>query len=237
MRKGKYAAVILLTVILVAAGVFLPDLSSFFTSQDEKIYYETIEPLELERPQLERQNRSFVEKLSILQYDGQIVYVDQKIMISKEEQILEVVKGYVERCIAAGALPADTQYGETVKVAPCAIFDYKNGEIYDFFWNVNLTLESSRGPIGIFGTMDDATHHMFRFNISDYLGDPNDDHERVPGRKKKFAEFYFEELGIQPEQLPTDDESILRYRLNTGQDQSFLFEFYDYVNGINLYIA
>ena len=237
MRKLKYAAVLLLTVLLVLAGAFLPDFSSHFTYQDEKVRYENIEPLELERPQLERQNRSLTEKLSILQYDGQIVNVDEKIMLSKQSEIRRAVEGYVERCIAAGAMPADTKIGETVKIVPCAIFDYKNGETYDFFWNINLTLDSSRGPIGIFGTMDDATHHMFRFNISDYLGDPSDDHEPVPGRKKKFAEFYFRELGIRPEPVPSQDESLLQYRLDMGKDSSFLFEFYDYGNGINLYIA
>ncbi len=237
MRKGKYAAVILLTVILVAAGAFLPDFTAAFTGRDEKIHYEAVEPLELERPQLERQNRSLLEKLSILQYDGQVVYVDQKIMISKEEQIRELVEGYVKRSIAAGVLPADTKYGESVRVAPCAIFDYENGETYDFFWNVNLTLESSKGPIGIFGTMDDATHHMIRFNISDYLGDPNGNHERVPGRKHKLAKFYFDELGVRPVEVPTADETVLMYQLDAGQGQIFLFRFYDCVNGIELSIT
>lgn len=237
MSKLKTAAVIFVTALLVTAGAFLPMAFSKIVHQEQKILYENIEPLKLEKEEEEQKRKSVTEKLSILRQDGQTVFVDENLMASTKEEIYSSVEEYVQRCVDAGVVPVDSVIGDWVKIVPCLIFDYSDGESHDLFWNINVNLESAEGIIGIFGIMDDATRHMYRFSINDYIGEAYGTYMPVADKTELFAAFFFQELGIAPEKMPEEDASMTRYRLDVGDGYGLFFEFYNYGNGINLYIA
>lgn len=193
MRKVKNAMLILLTLLLTAAGGLLP--MGIARVQDKTVanvvQYADIEALQL-RLEEEALSMSYPEKMFLLMHGEGVEITEEKMRI-KEEQIMEAIYGaltpYMELFLGGSI---DNDY---IEYYPVMVYDGEDPSHYACYWHVILSLDMSINDT-VSLILDDETGKVLAVELIDtemYIGE-----EYLPELQYALATAYFKELEMEP---------------------------------------
>lgn len=237
MRKWKTGLMILAILLVAATGAVLPLFCHPDTAPDEAYSFVSMPDYTM---MTDRKPLTLSEKLELLQFDGQRISVLPDRMKHSEKEIIEAVKEEFERYADKGILSAalcdkiksytDTESlpdrPHSVKSAtwPTMIFSMETGEKFDYFWEVRLSIENNSEKTNLFCIVDDETMKILTVRLHSMkqaiLQEP------VPDSVYRFAEAYFEHLGIvNAQEYKTVSDSIV-YKVPTKDGSGILVDFH-----------
>ena len=175
------------------------------------------------------------EKLALLLYGGQYVYVGEDMMTSTSQQIQDVLLDRLDTYFAQGFLPNITQFVE-ISLRPCMIFETENGDKFNLFWQASVTYENELDQLTIFCTMDDETQKLYSF----YCGTWNTPifQEDPEHGLYRFADNFFDLLGISDAELYANSvfRDSLDYLVPVTENDKILVEFYYLEGNLSTYV-
>lgn len=233
MKRWKIGLVILLTLLVAAAGAVLP-----LCYRPEPETEASHIPLRISHCAAapERKPLSLTEKMKLLSYGGQRIEVGKEGMEHSEEEILETVKKELKRYTDRGLLPDGFSVTEHA-TWPVMIFAAGTGEEFDFFWEIQMALTDGSKKMRIYAIVDDTSQKLMLISLQCTGGNVLVDawFDEVC----RFAETFFEGLGIENVRRYGEEAELegIRYSFPVEDGTEVMVEFYggydvssDYLN-------
>lgn len=204
MRKVKNAAIVLLTLILLAVGSLLPAAAAHF--QDSKttnvVQYESIEALQLKLEE-DVPALTFHEKLQLISSGVGMEVTDANTRL-KEKDIMEAaytaLVPYMELFFGK---PLDH---DLLKYGAAMCYDETDPTRYCYYWHIQMSLDTSHTD-GISVILDDETGMILGIEMYDPEWEIDAAYHRE--LETALAATYFGELGMDPQAVwPRDVEEV-----------------------------
>ena len=207
MRKVKNALLILLAVLLLAAGGLLPMGAAYM--QDKKtanvVQYADIEALQLKMEE-EQPEMSMYEKLRLMMH-GIGTEITSEMTRMNGAEILESMYAQLQPFAGMGIL-ADDLSNDYLEYYPVMVYEESSPTVYNYYWEVQMSLDASQYD-HIRAILDDETGKLLAIEVTD---PKNMD---IPAKalaelECSISQYYFENLGITPvDAVPVDAEAVL----------------------------
>ena len=207
MNKLKYTLAVLLALILVVLGGFLPRLTAGVLDRvrGADIAFTAMDPIRLDVPDQE-QWRSLppIEKLSLLRNKNRRVQVSQGIMHSTSEEVWAAFRETITRYWEKGLFPHMEDCIQQ-HLDACLILDYEGSDHCDLFWQLQVQLSDGKDELTVFCLVDDETRNIYGLYYSTYNATPL----LSDGTLEDLAELYFEDLKLEPQLLDASSEQLV----------------------------
>lgn len=213
MGKVKNTLVILLTMILLAAGSLLPSAAAYM--QDETtanvVQYENIEALQLKLEE-EQPTMSMLEKL-FLMVNGTGKEVTEDVMRMNGGEAIEAAYAALQPYADIYGLPLDN---DELQYFSHVVFDENDPYTLNNYWQIYLSLDISEND-QITVILDDETGKLMAMELNDW--DMNIDAAYLQELQDAVSEVYIGALGLDPVAAwPVDVESA-----GVGYDQGNVY--------------
>ena len=193
MRKVKNILMILLTILLLAAGSLLPMAAARMQDKTTTnvVQYENIEALQLKLEE-EALSMTYQEKMFLLMHGEGAEITDEKMKI-KEERIMEAAYGaltpYMDLFLGGSF---DNDY---IEYYPVMVYDGSDPSRYAYYWHVILSLDMSfEDTVSL--VLDDETGKALAVELID--PQMHIEEAYMPELQYAFAATSFKELEIEP---------------------------------------
>ena len=236
MGKFKNMLSLLGAVLCVAGCAYLPGLFVRI-SQGLQLQKTSYEPVQSVSVQPER--KTLMDKLELLCFDGQSVFVSDNAMHSTRQEITNALTQYLKPFWEQELFPHAPEPAQEYEMdlEPCLIFN-KAGTEQDRFWKIRFLLDYGKGIIHIYTIMDDDTHSVLQFNYADHSLDHTNavyETQWVPDKPvDEICGLFFDALGVQVLPKETMDSNIYVYRLAAPSQSDILFRSDEHENGFTM---
>lgn len=214
MRNVKNALLILLVVLLLAAGSLLPMGAAALQDKTTAnvVQYEDIEALQLKLEEQEPK-LSYQEKL-FLMVNGTGVEVAEDVMRLNGGEVIEAVYAGLQPYVGSGFFPKELS-NDMLEYHPVMVYGDTDPESYNFYWWVLLSLDIYEEDT-LTVILDDETGSILAMDFIapyEYVADVY--YESVYA----IADLYFGNLGITPaDAMQIDTEGLLDESVDAVQD-------------------
>ena len=192
MRKVKNALLILLSVLLVAAGGLLPMAAA--NMQDAAtanvVQYADIEALRLKLEE-ERPGMGVCEKLRLMMHGmGEEITSEMTEMTGAE--VLETMYAQLQPFEDMGLLPIELS-NDYLEYSPVMVYEDSTPAVYNYYWGISMSLDASAYD-SIRAVLDDETGKLLAIEVID--PDMDIPEKALEELSRVISEYYTGNLGL-----------------------------------------
>lgn len=214
MRNVKNALLILLVVLLLAAGSLLPMGAAALQDKTTAnvVQYEDIEALQLKLEEQEPK-LSYQEKL-FLMVNGTGVDVAEDVMRLNGGEVIEAAYAALQPYADIYGLTLDN---DALEYSSLMVFNENDPSAVSYYWSVYMSLDISQNDV-ITVILDDETGKLLAVELIDQDMDIAADY--LQKMQYAVSTAYLEELGLEPvAEWPVEAESALYFGMDEGGAQ------------------
>lgn len=194
MRKVKNAALILLALLLAAAGGLLPMAAAQLQDQATAnvARYENIKALQLKLEE-EQPDMGACEKLRLMMH-GMGTGVTSEMTEMTGAEVLETMYAQLQPFADMGVLARDIS-NDYLEYSPVMCYEDSVPAVYNYYWEVSMSLNVSQYD-SVRAVLDDETGNLLAIEVID----PNLEipEKALQEMEHLISEYYFANLGLIP---------------------------------------
>lgn len=214
MTKLKNALILLLVVLLLAAGALLPTAVTWVqdTLTAGQVQYANVDSLQLTLEE-RRQSLDMVGKLNLI-LNGDIVEVTDKVTQMSEGDVIEAVYAGLQPYAGLGFIPLELD-NDMLEFHPIMAYGDTDPDMYNFYWYVYLSFDGYADDT-LTVILDDETGKILAMEfVNPYLDVADMSYEYV----HIISDTYFKDLGITPaDAVQIDTEGIVKESVDAVQN-------------------